>query len=183
MKVFFFLSFIGILFVSCNQPSGERSERSERNRGYDSELRKGSRRDGEGNKINFEQSPEKKIFGHFEGLKEVQNQINLSGKHALIFFGSQMDLGTKRIENNYLTDSDLLKALSKYDLYKVYIDEGTVIGKNGIEKKGKYLLLQEEVFRTNEQPYLVVIGQGGEIVKEFLGTPRTRHELIEFINK
>ncbi len=98
----------------------------------------------------------------------IREEISEQRKNALIFFGSEISIGTRKFETKYLIDSDISSILNKeYILYRRNLEDTTEFP--NIE------------LRTDVQPYFVIIGSDGARLKEFVGLPATKEQFIEFL--
>lgn len=101
----------------------------------------------------------------------------VSGKPLMIFFTAYADVNSRKMEASFLYDNDI-KELIASDFYTVtlFVDSKKEVPKEYITtnpKTGKvmktygafYIKIQEEQFKNQSQPFFVIVGNKGKVLK------------------
>ncbi|SEH75813.1 Thioredoxin-like [Paenimyroides aquimaris] len=108
---------------------------------------------------------------------EMLENAKVSGKPLLIFFTACADVNSRKMEDAFLYDNDIQKLIAS-DFYTVtlFVDSKKEVPKEYITtnpKTGKvmktygsfYIKIQEEQFKNQNQPFFVIVGNKGKVLK------------------
>ena len=99
------------------------------------------------------------------------------GKPLLIYFTAYADVNSRKMEDAFLYDSDILDFLNaNYYTVTLFVDDKKEVPEKYItknEKTGKlmktygafYMKIQEERFKNQSQPYFAIVSTDGKILK------------------
>lgn len=155
---------ISIFFIGCSSPEPIKVENNA------------------GSKLSNVKSVEP--FEEITSIENAKEKITESGKPGLIYFGAKIDVNSMKLEDEILSDSVIINTLIKeFTLFKAYVDEDMVISEDGIHKTSKYMDIMKEEFKNVYTPYIVIINGDGNIVDDFVGYPKIRDKILEFVKE
>ncbi len=105
--------------------------------------------------------------------------IGLGGKGLLIFTGWEMS-GKDILNEKYLTDYSILKALSEFKIIALYVDDRTKISSTDSTTVGQInASFQMKNYRSTSQPQYIVF-ENGKMVCSEIGLIE-KHQVLQFL--
>ncbi|OSZ78437.1 hypothetical protein CAP35_09350 [Chitinophagaceae bacterium IBVUCB1] len=117
-----------------------------------------------------EAKPTSISFSKLSNLELAIKEATDSDKPLFIYFTSKYCMSSRHMEKGLLADNDVIGILDKYVRYIANVDDAT------IQK------LQIEKFRSNSQPYFVILVNGKNIA-DFTGLTDNKDEFMDFLKK
>ncbi|MCW3103149.1 MAG: hypothetical protein JWO09_1589 [Bacteroidetes bacterium] len=122
----------------------------------------------------------------FTNLGDLENAIKLGKEHKktiLIYFTCHACANARKMEDKILTNEQVKSLITdNYHYFSAYVDDNTIEAGSTSTTGSNYLKLQSEKFKTNYQPYFVLVDDKGNVVAS-TGYTNNPDEFVDFLKK